>query len=137
VFTTIFNLFLAESVVPACFKLSTIVPVPKTASPACLNDYRPVALTSVAMKCFERLIKDYICAFLPPSMDPQFAYQSNRSTDDAVSQVIHSSLSHLDSRKEGYVMMLFVVFSSAFNTTVPSRLVGELIEMGLNTPLCA
>jgi len=66
VFTTIFNLSLAESVVPS-FKWSTIVPV----SPACLNDYRPVALTSVVIKCFERLIKDYICAFLPPSMDPR------------------------------------------------------------------
>ncbi|XP_056290461.1 uncharacterized protein LOC130206479 [Pseudoliparis swirei] len=87
VFTTIFNLYLAESVVPACFKRSTIVPVPKNASPACMNDYRPVALTSVVMKCFERLIKDYICAFLPSSMDPlQFAYRPNRSTDDAVSQ---------------------------------------------------
>jgi len=29
-----------------------------TASPACLNDYRPVALTSVVIKCFERLIKE-------------------------------------------------------------------------------
>jgi len=41
VFTTIFNLSLAESVVPAYFKWSTIVPVPKTASPTCLNDYCP------------------------------------------------------------------------------------------------
>lgn len=37
----------------------TIVPiVPKNGSPACVNDYRPVALASVVMKCFERLIKD-------------------------------------------------------------------------------
>jgi len=73
VFTTIFNLSLSESVIPACFKWSTIVPVPKTASPACLNDYRPVALTSVVMKCL--LIEDYICAILPSSMDLlHFAY---------------------------------------------------------------
>jgi len=87
VFTTIFNLSLAESLVPACLKWSTIIPVPKTVSPACLSDYRLVALTSVVMKCFESLIKD--CAILPPSMDPlQFASWPNRSTDDAVSQVI-------------------------------------------------
>jgi len=55
-----------------------------------------VALTSVVMKCFETLIKDYICAFSLPSMDPlQFPYWPKRSTDDAVSHVIHSSLSHL------------------------------------------
>jgi len=64
--------------VPACFKWSTIVPVPQE----CLS---PVALTSVVMKCFEWLIKDYICAFLPPSMDLlQFACWLNRSTDNAV-----------------------------------------------------
>jgi len=45
VFTTIFNLSLDEFVVPSCFKWSTIVPVPKTASPAYLNDYQPAALT--------------------------------------------------------------------------------------------
>jgi len=44
VFTTIFNLSLAESVVPACFKWSTIVPVPNTASPACPKAYRPAVL---------------------------------------------------------------------------------------------
>jgi len=74
------------------------------------------------MKCFKRLIKDYIYAVLPPSMDLlQFAYGPNRSTDDAVSQVIHSSLSHLDSWKGSDVRMLFIDFSSAFNTIVPSR----------------
>jgi len=136
--TTIFYLSLAEPVVPACFKWSTIVPVPKTASPACLNDYQTVTLTSLVMKYFDRLIRDYICAILPPSMDQlQFAYRPNSSTDDAVSQVIHSSLSHLDSQKGGYVRMLFIDLRSAFNTVFPSRLADKLIELGLNTPLCA
>jgi len=50
-FTTIFNLSVAESEVLACFKWSSIVPVPKTASPACLNDCRQVTLTLVVIKC--------------------------------------------------------------------------------------
>ena len=48
VFTDIFNL--SESVIPTCFKQTNILPVPKEAKVTCLNDYRPVALTSVAMK---------------------------------------------------------------------------------------
>jgi hypothetical protein len=40
--------------------MSTIVPVPKKAKVTELNDYRPVALTSVTMKCFERLVKDQL-----------------------------------------------------------------------------
>jgi len=33
--------------------------------------------------------------------------------------------------------MLFIDFTSAFNTIVTTRLAGKLIEMGVNTPLCA
>ncbi|CDQ55918.1 unnamed protein product [Oncorhynchus mykiss] len=61
------------------FKRATIVPVPKKAKVTELNDYRPVALTSVIMKCFERLVKDHITSTLDPL---QFAYRPNRSTDD-------------------------------------------------------
>jgi hypothetical protein len=34
--------------------------IPKKAKEAKLYDYRPVALTSVIMNCFERLVKDHI-----------------------------------------------------------------------------
>jgi len=54
-----------------------------------------------------------------------------------LSNIIHSSLSHLDSRKGGYVRMLFIDLSSAFNTIVPSRLAGKLIALVLNIHLCA
>ncbi len=61
-FTSIFNESLATSVVPTSFKKSVIIPVPKNSKPSCLNDYRPVALTSTVMKVFERN------TFAPPSL---------------------------------------------------------------------
>lgn len=89
VFTEIFNISLSQSVIPTCFKESIIVPVPKKPYPASLNDYRPVALTSVVMKCFERLVRDFIISSLPDTLDPlQYAYRSNRSTDDAISHLL-------------------------------------------------
>jgi hypothetical protein len=85
VFTDTFNLSLFQSVVPTCFKISTIVPVPKEVKVTDLNDYCPVALTSVIMKCFERLVKDHITSILPDILDPlQFAYRPKRSTDDTL-----------------------------------------------------
>src|SRR4029434_10808564 len=56
VFTDIFNTSLEICHLPACFKSSTIIPVPKKTKVTGLNDYRPVALTSVVMKAFERLV---------------------------------------------------------------------------------
>ncbi len=77
----------------------TIVPIQKTPKASCLNDWRPVALTPIISKCFEKLIRDHICSVLPASLDPlQFAYHNNRSTDDAIAFTLHSALSHLDKR---------------------------------------
>ena len=71
--------------VPVCFKSSTIIPVPKKPRITGLNDYRPVALTSVVMKSFERLVLSHLKSITDPLLDPlQFAYRGNRSVDDAV-----------------------------------------------------
>jgi gmma-aminobutyric acid receptor subunit gamma/cGMP-dependent protein kinase 2 len=135
VFTDIFNSTLSQSAVPTCFKMATIVPVPKKAKVTELNHYRPVALTSVIMKCFERLVKDYITSTFPATLDPlQFAYHPNRSTDDAISITLYTALSHLDKRNT-YVRMLFINHSSAFNTIVPSKLIIKLEALGLNPTL--
>ncbi len=119
-FTSIFNESLATSVVPTSFKKYVINPVPKNNKPSCLNDYHPVALKSIVMKVFERLVKNHICSSTPVTLDPlQFAFRPNRSTDDAISHVLHSSLRHIDSKNGNYVKLLFIDYSSAFSTRVP------------------
>ncbi|KAK3518576.1 hypothetical protein QTP70_004095 [Hemibagrus guttatus] len=136
-FTEIFNLSLIQSVIPTCFKESIIVPVPKKTHPASLNDYRPVALTSVVMTCLERLVRDFIISSLPDALDPlQFAYRPNRSTDDANSHLLHTSLTHLDTRKGNYVKMLFVDYNSVFITIIPSTLTTKLQHLGLSPSMC-
>jgi gmma-aminobutyric acid receptor subunit gamma/cGMP-dependent protein kinase 2 len=87
------------------------------------------------MKCFERLVKDHITSNLPVTLDPlQFAYRPNRSTDDAIATTLQTALSHLDKRST-YVRMLFIDYSSAFNTIVPSKLIFKLEALGLNPAL--
>ncbi|XP_060729152.1 uncharacterized protein LOC132847667 [Tachysurus vachellii] len=137
VFTEIFNLSLEQSVVPSCFKQSTIVPVPKKPQHACLNYYCPVALTSIVMKCFDRLVRDFITASLPDTMDPlQFADRHYRSTEDAIAQLLHTTMSYLDYRKGNYAKMLFVDYSSVFNTIIPSTLTSKLEILGLSACRC-
>ena len=91
---------------------------------------------SVAMKCFERLVMDHINSILLDILDQlQFEYQPNRSTDDPISIALHTALSHQDKRNT-YVRMLFIDYSSAFNTIVPTKLITKLRTLGLNTSLC-
>jgi hypothetical protein len=136
VFTDIFNLSLTESVIPTYFKQTTVVPVPKNVKVTCLNDYRPVALSSVAMKCFERLVMAHINTIIPETLDQlQFAHFPNRSTDESISIALHTALSHLDKRNT-YVRMLFIDYSSAFNIIVPTKLITKLRTLRRNTSLC-
>eukprot|EP00061_Rhincodon_typus_P003461 g20141.t1 len=99
VLTNIFNLSLLQAKVPTCFKKTTIIPVPKKAHMTCLTDYHPVPLTSIIRKCFEKLVMAHINSSLPICLEPlQFAYRYNRSTEDAISLALHSSLEHLDNK---------------------------------------
>ncbi len=136
VLTDIFNTSPSQAVVPTCLKSTTIIPVPKKSPVSCLNDYRPIALTPIMMKCFERLVMHKIKTSLPNTLDPlQFAYRPNRSTDNAISTTLHLALTHLEN-KDSYVRMLFIDFSSAFNTIIPQQLINKLNLLGLNNSLC-
>jgi hypothetical protein len=86
VFTDIFKLSLSESIIPTCFKRTTMVPVPNNTKVTCLKDFRPMALMYVAMKCFERLVMAHINTIIQETIDSfQFAFRPSTSTDDAIS----------------------------------------------------
>ncbi len=62
-------------------------------------------------------------------LDPlQFAYRANRSVDDFI-------LQHLD-RPGTYVRILFVDFSSAFNTNILDTLQNKLTQLSVPTSVC-
>ncbi|KAF0023368.1 hypothetical protein F2P81_023998 [Scophthalmus maximus] len=132
VFTDIFNTSLETCHVPACFKVSTIIPVPKKSRITGLNDYRPIALTSVVMKSFERLVLSHLKAITSPLLDPvQFTYRPNRSVDDAVNMALHFTLQHLNFPGT-YARILFVDFRILLTVLVIFRIlivaiVGETV----------
>ncbi len=122
--------------VPCCFKRSTIIPVPKKPKITGLNDYRSVALKSVFMKSFERLVLAYLKDITGPLLDPlQFAYRANTSVDDVVNMGLHYILQHLD-KPGNYARILFVDFSSAFNTIMPDLLSDKLTQLSVPTSIC-
>ncbi len=46
------------------------------------------------------------------------------------------SLTHIDSKNAYYVRLLFIDYSSAFNTIVPTKLAVKLSDLGINNSLC-
>lgn len=98
------------------------------------NDYCPVMLTSIIMKCMEWLLMHHSDSAIPNSLHPlQSAYWRNTLVDDAVSLEPHTTLEYLDNRNT-CARMLFIDFNSSFgcNTTVLNKLVMKLRGLGLH-----
>lgn len=128
IFAFIFNKSLQLHQVPHLWKESAIVPVPKTKVPKSLDDFRPVALTSLIMKAFEKIIKQEILAITQSQLDPlQFAYRAGRGVEDATGSLLNTVFNHLEGPKQ-FVRLLFIDFSSAFNCIQPHILADRLLK---------
>ena len=89
------------------------------------------SIPAILAKCFERALLPKITTHTQPVMDKmQFAYQTNRSTDDAIITLIHEIAQHLDGDST-YVRSLFINYSSAFNTMQPHILISRLAEYNI------
>ena len=55
----LFQQSLDSGIIPVIWKTAEIIPVPKKSPPTCNNDFRPIALTSIVMKCSEKIIKSF------------------------------------------------------------------------------
>ena len=80
----------------------------------CLNYYCLIALTSVVMKCFERIILHQLMKHTKRHLDPhQFAYTHPEKTGS-------------------FVRILFIDFSSALSTIQPHLMASKLLKLDVN-----
>ena len=131
-FHRLFQLSIDTSVVPRLWKKSLIVSVPKNNKPRELNDLRPVALTSTVMKCFEKTILKQLLCEISPLLDPnQFAYHAERGVEDALLTLTNNIHEHLEQAKS-LVKIVFIDFSSAFNTIQPHLMAQKSVHLRIN-----
>ena len=70
-----------------------------------------------------------------PHLDPyQFVYKHNRSTKDTSLTLLHNAYTHLE-KTGSFVQILFIDFSSAFNTIQPHLMASKLLKLNVNLSL--
>ena len=115
-FCNLFQILLNLHYVPRVWRTSSIIPVPKSSHAKDLNDFRPIALTSVICK----------------SLDPlQFAYKAKRGVEDAILTLMELVTHHLDQR-DTFTRILLMDFSSAFNTLQTHLLLSRLLDLDVS-----
>ena len=78
VFSTLLTWSLKDGIVPGVWKTSMIYPMPKTNSPSYLSDHRPIAITSVVTKSFEKIVVHHLLDITKGMQDP-FSLHTNKT----------------------------------------------------------
>jgi hypothetical protein len=117
---------------PKELKESITIPILKGGATTNMNNYRPIALTSVIAKIFEKVIncrlKKYIEEHIKFDKN-QFGFQQNASTEAAATELTTHVINELD--KGNYVTSVFIDLQKAFDTVNHQILLSKLEEIGI------
>jgi ribonucleases P/MRP protein subunit RPP40 len=95
--------------------------------------YRPISLTSVCCKIFEKIITQDIMQYLETNQilcSKQHGFRNQRSCETQLLGLIHELSEQLDSGKQ--VDLIFLDFAKAFDTVPHKRLISKLQHYKLN-----
>ena len=115
---------------PACWRHANVTQIPKGPSSSSVSNYRPISITPVLSKVFDRLVVVRLgrfmehCGVLPTT---QFAYRKGLGTCDALLCVSHTLHSALESGQEARlcrsISMLLLIGSTIREFSIRSAMV--------------
>ena len=128
----VFRLLVKRGSFPVCWRTADVVPVPKEPSSAMVSNNRPISITPILSKVFEKLTARPLIrffeneGFLPKC---QFAYRKGLGTCDALLTIMHELQLALDKGYEARLVQLD--FSAAFDRVSHDGLLYKLRDRGV------
>ena len=101
---------------PACWRVANVTPIPKGPPSSSVSNYRPISITPILSKVYERLVSVRIgrfmeCRCVLPTT--QFAYRKGLGTCGAFLCVAHTLQSALERGQEARIVP--IDFSATFD----------------------
>ena len=133
IITKIFNCSIMHQSVPALWKTANVRPIPKESPVTDCTQLRPISLTNIIMRLFERLVfkQEMSTEFKSIINNDQFGFRDGCNTTLALLKCQHFWLSALD-RDSDFVRVLSFDFSKAFDTVSHKIICEKLKSTNIN-----
>ena len=133
IITKVFNCSLREQSVPLLWKLANVILILKESPLMESNQLRPISLTNIIMRLFERLVykDELLSVFKSVIKSDQFAYKEDHNSTMALLKCHHNWLSWLD-KDIDFVWVFAFDFSKAFDMVAHNILCDNLKQLDLN-----
>ena len=134
VLTRILNSSLEQQCVPTLWKLANLAPIPKELPLSNCDQLRPISLTNIIMRLFEKLVFKQEISMQSNFIigKDQFAYKTGSNTTTALIKCQHQWLKWLDDEEVDSVRVISFDFSKAFDTVPHDILCEKLKQTNLN-----
>ena len=131
----IFSMSLITSTFPSAWKTALVVPVHKSGSSTCIDNYRPIALLSAFSKVFEKVIFKRVSFHFKQTLSPnQHGFCRGRSVETNLLTFLEFAKPIVGSR--GQVDVVYFDCSKAFDLVDHNLLLSKLSHMGLSSGFC-
>jgi hypothetical protein len=128
----LFNFSWAHGVVPSSWREASVCPIPKpgNADRTDKDNYRPISLTSVTCKLFERMILRRLMEHVGHRLSSlQFGFRPRHSTVDALLRLQHRIFKAFEAKK--FLTVGFLDIRKAFDKTWHDGLLHKLFRIGV------
>ncbi|KAL5266583.1 hypothetical protein ACHWQZ_G003831 [Mnemiopsis leidyi] len=123
----LFNLSFVTGCIPPDWKLASVVPVFKKGDKGSVENYRPISLTSLVMKVFERCIKTALFSVCEDVLDPrQHGFLNNRSCVTQMVPFVHDLATNLNDKIRTDI--IYFDFTKAFDSVSHDLILRKLKE---------
>ena len=128
--TKLFRACYETGKMPEIWKLADVVALHKKGDKLKSNNYRPISLTSVLCKCYEKILKAHVLKHFEKNLcTEQHGFVGNRSCFSNLLECMHRAYDMLDQNDS--LDILYLDFMKAFDSVPHKRLISKLKSYGI------
>ena len=132
--TVLFNKCIKDGKIPEIWKIATVIPLHKKGSIHLPCNYRPVSLTSILCKVYEKFIRKHILDFIKDSINSnQHGFSAGKSTLSNLLESIDIINEYLSDGNCADI--LYLDFSKAFDSVSHYRLILKMENFGISSTI--